>query len=284
MNRVSHNNCSMDYTIPKYLKLHTVRLFCAVCSLYVFFWLIVPTFGVIADQITNGVQLSPQLVDVVIVGGGPVGLAAALTLSQPPHNCNVCVIESNTMVNYYDPTKAFVYGVNARGQEFTRLFPRLHDKLKENAVPLLRRGVVIKNSMTVLANPMVPLPKVEITEEALQYSSTQPEDPKDHRNRFLLQRHDFTRIAKEVVEQESINLQKKRSDAHSTDVGRISFFYGNVCVDVLPSSTPSADDRCYGVEVIVKDKTSSQVLKFRCKLAVGADGYKSTVRTFCCCV
>ena len=278
MKRVSHNSCNMSFIRPKNIRLHLVRFLYVFSSLSVVCLRIVPTFGVIVDPITNCAQLPPQLVDVVIVGGGPVGLATALTLSQPPHNCRVCVIESNTMVNYYDPTKAFVYGLNARGQEFTRLFPRLHDKLKENAVPFIRHGVMVKNSMTVPANPTVPLPKTEITEEELRYSSRQPEDPKDHRNRFLLQRHDFTRIAKEVAEQESLNLQKKLGDAHSTHVGKISILYGKECVDVLPSSTTSANDQCYGVEVVVKDKINSQISKFLCRLAVGADGYNSTVR------
>jgi hypothetical protein len=182
------------------------------------------------------------------------------------------------MVNYFDPTKAFVYGVNARGQEFTRLFPRLHNKLIEYAVPFIRQGVMVKNYMTVPANLSVPLPNTDITEEELRYLSRQPEDPKDHRNRFLLQRHDFIRIAKEVAEQESSNLQKNLGDAHSTDVNKISILFGKECVDVLPSSTTPANDRCYGVEVVVKDKINSQISRFLCKLAVGADGYNSTVR------
>lgn len=231
-----------------------------------------PTSGVRNDQTTNIVITPPhQVVDVIIVGGGPVGLAAALTLSQPPHNCQVCVVESNPMVNYYDPTKAFVYGVNARGQEFTRLFPRLHEKLKECAVPFIRRGVMIKNAMTVPADPNIPLPRIEIEDEELSGASRPIKD------RFLLQRHDFTRIAKEVAEEEDLKLQKKKRNAQSNDVGMISILYGKECVDILPSSTMPANDGYYGVEVVVKDKTTNQILNFHCKLLVGADGYKSTV-------
>jgi hypothetical protein len=45
---------------------------------------------------------------VVIVGGGPVGLATALTLSYPPHSCHVTVLErttGETAVSTYDPSR-----------------------------------------------------------------------------------------------------------------------------------------------------------------------------------
>jgi pyruvate/2-oxoglutarate dehydrogenase complex dihydrolipoamide dehydrogenase (E3) component len=47
----------------------------------------------------------------VVVGGGPVGLAAALTLSNPPHSLNVTVLEQSTIdssVSKYDPTRAYL--------------------------------------------------------------------------------------------------------------------------------------------------------------------------------
>ena len=55
----------------------------------------------------------------VIVGGGPIGLATALTLARAPHNYNVTVLEATSdLTSVYDPTKSYLYNVNPRGLQW----------------------------------------------------------------------------------------------------------------------------------------------------------------------
>ena len=72
----------------------------------------------------------------IVVGAGPVGVAAALTLSSSPHNYDVTLLESAPEISsQYDPSKAFLYNVNLRGQALTSKFPRMQKKLEERGVP-----------------------------------------------------------------------------------------------------------------------------------------------------
>jgi len=76
------------------------------------------------------VTLYVLLRQAVIVGGGPVGLAAALTLSNSPHCYNFIVLEKTSgqeSVARYDPSRAYLYNVNALGQEWLMAF-RMHSR------------------------------------------------------------------------------------------------------------------------------------------------------------
>jgi 2-polyprenyl-6-methoxyphenol hydroxylase-like FAD-dependent oxidoreductase len=211
-----------------------------------------------------------SIVDVVIIGGGPVGLATALTLSRPPHNCQVCVVESNPRVDYYDPTKAFLYNINARGLKFITKFPRLYEKLQHSAV---KSQSMRNNFMIVPADPNTPLPSADSKED---------ETFDINKVSFWLPRHEFTRIIKEVAEEENLNFQRQKLKNTQTDnnhnVGSISLLFGMECLDVLPSAVVDVDgDNSYGVELRLKNITSNYLSTVRCNLAIGADGYKSSV-------
>ncbi|BAY61475.1 hypothetical protein NIES22_15400 [Calothrix brevissima NIES-22] len=58
--------------------------------------------------------------DVVIIGGGPAGLAAALMLARRGWT-DITVIEKRPSADYYEPDKSFSYQIDGRGQKLTDL-------------------------------------------------------------------------------------------------------------------------------------------------------------------
>ena len=66
---------------------------------------------------------------VIVIGGGPVGLATALILADEPHSYDVVVFEASTPTEY-DPTKAYQYNINPRGQRFMKRYEYLQQRLE----------------------------------------------------------------------------------------------------------------------------------------------------------
>src|SRR4028119_2525829 len=71
--------------------------------------------------------------NVVIIGGGPAGLGAALMLAKRGWK-DITVIEKRPSADYYEPDKSFSYQIDGRGQKLTDLL-ELTAKLADLSVP-----------------------------------------------------------------------------------------------------------------------------------------------------
>jgi len=70
--------------------------------------------------------LSPPRRQAVVVGAGPAGLATALMLQQK-HDYQVTILESSKSKSdflSFDPSRAYFYNINGKGQKLTKLFIR----------------------------------------------------------------------------------------------------------------------------------------------------------------
>ncbi len=78
----------------------------------------------------------------VVVGGGPVGLAAAITLANRGYDVSVFEASSSEKIYTFDPAVAYLYNVNTRGQVFTKRFPNIHQKLVDRSISSLQTRFV----------------------------------------------------------------------------------------------------------------------------------------------
>ena len=189
----------------------------------------------------------------IIVGGGPVGLAAALTLSNAPHFYHVTLLEQSTGTGLFDPTKAYLYNINQRGQEWTRQFPAVQALLEERGSSTGMGGIVI-----VPADPKEPIPE----KKDLTVSTMKGEES------YWIPRHTMTVLLEEVIMKQEGNRKMGTSN-----VGKIELLYSKQC-----ESIQAKDGQ---VEVTVLDTVDPNV-RFREKyignLLIGADGVNSAVR------
>ena len=196
----------------------------------------------------------------IIIGGGPVGLATALTLSNPPHCMNVKLFEQSTPAAY-DPTKAYLYMVNGRGQVWTQRFPRVQELLVE-------RGSAVAggmgNFLVVPAGPEKPIP------EAKPMGQQRKEVEKVvNRESYWIPRHTMTEMLEEVIREQQAN--------YDGECGSIELCLG---MRLVSMETENGGDMVKVTVQTVKDPNVRYEESYTCNFVVGADGAKSEVRGF----
>ena len=198
----------------------------------------------------------------IVVGGGPVGLATALTLSNPPHSYNVIVLEQTaqeTGVKEYDPTKAYLYQVNQRGQVWTQRFPSVQRRLVERGSAV---GSGMGNFIIVPGDPSVPIPEAGDT-------ASQPEAKGGTgAQSYWVPRHVTVQLLEDAIEEQE--------ESRKENIGSIQVLPGKKF-----DSMEVTDDGM--LQVTVLDTITDEkrfTFSYKANLVVGADGMNSAVCTF----
>jgi kynurenine 3-monooxygenase len=210
--------------------------------------------------------------EVVIVGGGPVGLAAALTLSNPPHSCNVIILETThggESVAKYDPTKAYLYNVNPRGLQWVDQFPKALAKLQERGTwPELGMG-----AFTIIpADPEVKIPgTTEVKISGASPTNTTAAPPKKTTNKFALSRrntwvprHQMVGLLLECCKEQ----EAERLATSNQEIGSIQTIADKEVESLEPNDSSNS------LRVHCKDGSC-----YEASLVVAADGINSTIRS-----
>lgn len=212
------------------------------------FFLIVCVGIVVADGSTSALTRSKEC---VIVGSGPMGLAAALTLSNPPHCYNVIVLDRASNVDEYNPAMAYHFGINPRGLAWFDSLPKVAEKLAEiGSFPT--NGVATQ--VIVPADPSEAIPPSYLMRRAAKGK---------HKKRCYIQRQSLVRLLYECC----IEQERERLEAKNASTGSIQILHGKT-VDFVDSD---GDD--------ILKMNCADGCTYSASLVVGADGIDSTVRS-----
>ena len=184
-----------------------------------------------------------------------MGLATALTLSRPPHQYDVTLLEQSASgVGTYNPARAYLYNVNPRGLEWFTQHERAMQKLEQHGVA---QTGVFGQMVVVPADPKVPInfPKPSV-------DSSKP----NNRTSYWIPRHTMVQILTECCEEQ----QQKLYPVDET-YGKIEICNGKR-VDTLTTTTADEQDQQL-VAVHCQDGST-----YTANLVVAADGIDSQVR------
>jgi len=196
----------------------------------------------------------------VVVGGGPVGLATALMLSNPPHSMNVTVLEQSkgeTSVAMYDPRKAYLYNINPRGLAWFDGHPDALAKLKHSGSAAVGG---FGNFVVVPADPSQPIPPPKAASASGNITTFSAKRPS-----YWIRRHATIELLQDcLVEQEM-----DRQQLGLSDIGSVTVVAGQRFAGV------SVNDSDGSVTVETTDGRH-----YAANLVVAADGIDSAVRLY----
>lgn len=179
--------------------------------------------------------------NVLIVGGGPAGLAAALMLAKRDWT-EITVLEKRSAADDYEPDKSFNYLIDGRGQKLTDLLG-FTDRLPAIGVP---------NSEFYLTR---------IQPNGSRKTLKLPLIDSSQRSAYWLPRRSLVQLLYQEI-------QQRWSD-------QITVLFNTQCVAINQTTSNGFAT----LEVLVKCKDSSAQQRFEPQLLIGCDGLHSLVRS-----
>jgi len=179
--------------------------------------------------------------NVLIVGGGPAGLAAALMLAKRNWT-EITVLEKRASADFYEPDKSFNYLIDGRGQKLTDLL--------ELTEPLAAMGV---------SNQEFYLTRIQ---------------PNGDRKTFKVPIIDPTRKAAYWVPRRAF-VQLLYEEIQQTWSDQITVLFKSHCVAIHKVIKNDLET----LEVLVENEASSSQQRFEPNFLIGCDGLHSIVRS-----